>query len=647
MVQKIFTEQLTGSSLTLTSANGQSVALTASNTGSLVSGGVEVGSDQGPAVAVYSNSASFPLQDLVAGSMAFANNNNTLYLTNGSGWYKIALINQTPSINASIESATLGSTGNTVLFTYTTNEPEGTPVSVTISNSGISNTDVANIVHYTSNNTIEFNNFGTDGYSANVILTVSDGVNIGTDSVTVQVSFSTDFSFYFRPDGSAASFLGAEMTLDDSGNCYTTFGRYWNAAGSDSAIVLVKHDSSGNPQWAKSWYDATFIDNGNNIHGLHYKDNYLWLFASVAEDHPNGDYLNRNVIHVYKIDPLTGNFLTVWRIHPGASYENTQSSGVIKFVPMDAAGKFAFIQNVSTGGNRVGVITISGSTLTEDFTPKHFDANLSGSALYDCAYFKKGSTNYLAITAHMYDSAGDFYFWVVDLDNNAAFVDGYTFNETSGYQRGYSVAASSNNIIALCNDTTLASMPIYYYKYDDSVTPIDQARYGITGGNDLSTVTGSMAMDDQYCYSLVYNQTTATSHLLKFDHTSTDMSTFSCVDFPNTRQSIGGGQKIKVVGSKLLITGIYEDTFGMHSMKVDKSLSWVGNAFGANVTPTFANSNLTATTTAQSLTNLSSIPDDRNNSYTITIEDYPNANSRFTFANNTGLIVAPQPEWTP
>jgi len=195
MVQKIFTEQLTGSSLTLTSANGQPVALTASNTGSLVSGGVAVGSDQGPAdpaVTVYSNSASFPLQGLTAGSMAFANNNNTLYLTNGSGWYKIALINQTPSITANLSSVSLGNSANTVFVGYTVAEPEGTPVTVSVSNSGISNTSQGNVVLHTSNNTIEINNFAGEGseWTANLTLTVSDGVNLGTDTISIEVFYA-------------------------------------------------------------------------------------------------------------------------------------------------------------------------------------------------------------------------------------------------------------------------------------------------------------------------------------------------------------------------------------------------------------------------------------------------------------------------
>ena len=193
MVQNVFTEQLTGSTLTLTSANGQSVALTASNTGTLLSGGSEVAAGGGGSgVTVYANSSVLPLENLTAGDMAFANNNNTLYLSNGFGWYKIALINQTPSITANLSSVSLGSDGNTAFVSYTVSEPEGTPVTVSVANSGLANTSQGNVVLYTSNNTIEINNFAAEGseWSANIVLTVSDGVNLGTASFSVEVVYS-------------------------------------------------------------------------------------------------------------------------------------------------------------------------------------------------------------------------------------------------------------------------------------------------------------------------------------------------------------------------------------------------------------------------------------------------------------------------
>ena len=255
MVQNVFTEQLTGSTLTLTSANGQSVALTASNTGSLLSGGSEVGTGGGGSgVTVYANSSVFPLDNLTAGEMAFANNNNTLYLTNGFGWYKIALINTDPSVTANVTAVSLGGTANTILVGYTVTEPEGTPVTVTIANSGIANTSQGNIVHYTANNTLEINNFAGEGseWSANVTITVSDGVGIAAASFSVSVVYAPDpngilydtvGSHTFTVPADVYSFSAVAVGGGGGGTSYNSNGG-WGGAGAALAYV---NDVACNP----------------------------------------------------------------------------------------------------------------------------------------------------------------------------------------------------------------------------------------------------------------------------------------------------------------------------------------------------------------------------------------------------------------
>lgn len=141
----------------------------------------------------YANSDILPLTGLTAGDMAFDQLNNRLYITNGSGWYKVSIINTSPSITANLEAASLGLAGNTVLVGYTVTDPEGSPVTVSVSNSGISNTSQGNVVHYSSNNTIEINNFAAAGseWSGTITLTATDGISTGVDSFTVSVAYTS------------------------------------------------------------------------------------------------------------------------------------------------------------------------------------------------------------------------------------------------------------------------------------------------------------------------------------------------------------------------------------------------------------------------------------------------------------------------
>lgn len=148
----------------------------------------------GGGTTAYANTAQLPLTGLEAGQMAFDEAGNRLYISNGSGWYKITLINTDPTITANAVSVKLGSSGNTVLVGYTYNEPEGTPTTITIANSGIANTSQGNVVHYSANQTLEINNFSAEGdeWTANVVLTVSDGENTGIDSFTISVVYAPD-----------------------------------------------------------------------------------------------------------------------------------------------------------------------------------------------------------------------------------------------------------------------------------------------------------------------------------------------------------------------------------------------------------------------------------------------------------------------
>ena len=61
-----------------------------------------LGLQGGAAVTTYANPAALPFSPISsAGSLAYATSTGTLYMSNGSGWYKITLVNTAPSITLS------------------------------------------------------------------------------------------------------------------------------------------------------------------------------------------------------------------------------------------------------------------------------------------------------------------------------------------------------------------------------------------------------------------------------------------------------------------------------------------------------------------------------------------------------------------
>lgn len=179
MTQKILFDNLTGDTLTI----GNTV---------ITGTGVTVNNEElEGSVTTYANTSVLPLTNLTAGDFAFVDSNNALYFTNGSGWYLISGVNRSPTVSLSSVSISLGSSANTADITYTVSEPEGTPVTVTVSDS-VANTSLANVQHYTSNNTIRINNVGfTTSNAFTVTVSASDGVNTGTATANVDLSFAT------------------------------------------------------------------------------------------------------------------------------------------------------------------------------------------------------------------------------------------------------------------------------------------------------------------------------------------------------------------------------------------------------------------------------------------------------------------------
>ena len=144
------------------------------------------------AVSVVANPAALPFSPISsAGSMAFAQSTGALYISNGSGWYKVSLVNTAPSISLSSTTANPTATNLTLDFTYTVTEPEGTPTTVSIANSGIATTGNVAVTHTTSNNHVRLVFDGTTKYEgdASVTLSVTDGVNTGSGTITISTAY--------------------------------------------------------------------------------------------------------------------------------------------------------------------------------------------------------------------------------------------------------------------------------------------------------------------------------------------------------------------------------------------------------------------------------------------------------------------------
>ena len=127
-----------------------------------------------------------------AGDQAFVTATNTLYFYNGSGWYKIALINTNPSISGASASYNLATDGTATTVTITATDPEGIPITYSIASDTSGN--IATVAQGTGSNThvwtITPSTNSAHAGTFTLTFRASDGVNIATAASTFTLVFT-------------------------------------------------------------------------------------------------------------------------------------------------------------------------------------------------------------------------------------------------------------------------------------------------------------------------------------------------------------------------------------------------------------------------------------------------------------------------
>ena len=142
-------------------------------------------------ITVYPTIDDLPLTGNVgAGDQAYVTGNNTLYMHNGTGWYKIALVNQTPTISGNSASYTLATDGTATVVTLTGTDPEGVPITWSSVTSG--DTSAATVTNVDNVFTITPSTNSANAGTLTVAFKASDGVNIGSSSSDFVLTFGDD-----------------------------------------------------------------------------------------------------------------------------------------------------------------------------------------------------------------------------------------------------------------------------------------------------------------------------------------------------------------------------------------------------------------------------------------------------------------------
>lgn len=487
MVQKVPFTQTSGNTMTI--GTGSSRVIMGADSGNLKiqdsdsnTSIIEAGKGiQNPSiVTIVANNASLPTSGLSAGDLAWSTANSHFFVSNGTGWYKMTIVNEAPTITLSTDAITLGSSGNTVNITYTLVEPEGTSTTVTVSNSGIADTNTATITHTTANNTITVTNTkaaqGT--WSGTVTATVSDGVNLGTDSFTISISYldltdSQDSYFKLSADGNNlvnSSFVDSSTT----GTTHTITGAGNAMQGSFSPY---------SPTGYSTLFDgvADYFDvaaSGDFLIGTGAFTLEAWVnFSSSSSD----TYYKR----VFMLDGPSGNNNGNLQIIISASTGGAQA--------FTATGDLSIEGNIKIADDKWHHIAVvrSGTTVT-----LYVDGVIDGTATYSSSIGTQNSSQPRPRIGSYNGSNGDFSGFIHDVRlvvGTAVYTAAFT-PPTSA------LTAITNTKLLTCNKGYLqhandSSGRNHFQTKAGNVTAMPFTPYDVTDGYTASTHGGSVKLD--------------------------------------------------------------------------------------------------------------------------------------------------------
>lgn len=180
----------------------------------------------GGGVSGYATIADMPLVDNALGDTAFVAENNRLYVWNGSGWYSVGLVNESPAIT--VESNIYVPINGTASFDVNVSDPEGLPVSYTYTAP-----DAATYGTLTKTDDT-FSIAGSSLGSYTINFSATDGVNIAAKTTSVAI-LDPAYATFNPNDAQVATFSNNNTRLVTGyrygvtrGNFALTTGKwYW------------------------------------------------------------------------------------------------------------------------------------------------------------------------------------------------------------------------------------------------------------------------------------------------------------------------------------------------------------------------------------------------------------------------------------
>lgn len=168
----------------------------------------------GAGVTQYDSADLLPSSGVTTGTQAYVAATGKLYIRGDGGWYNIATVNTSPTINSVLDSSsgtspfTLATDGSTTVITVTATDPEGFPITFTATpNSDFNN--MASIAIDSSGGRIftvtPFSEDSATAESGTVTFKASDGINVASSISSFTLTFLKPLNSRFSDVAIAAT----------------------------------------------------------------------------------------------------------------------------------------------------------------------------------------------------------------------------------------------------------------------------------------------------------------------------------------------------------------------------------------------------------------------------------------------------------
>ena len=341
----------------------------------------------GTGLTVYATPNLLPTSGLTAGDQAFVTSNSRIYISNGSGWYNVALINSTPTFTTGPDATyALSNDLTPTVITLVAQDSDGQVITYSATDSGMDG--IATLSQDSSVFTITplTDSAGGDIGTFTITFQATDGIGIASALSTFTLSFGPDWSatpaetIIRASDTQAADRFGNSVSISSDGTYAIVSAHFEDGGAGDpltsagAVYVYVRSGSTWTQQAKLTASDAQTQDEFGYSISISGDGSYV-IVGARAEDGGVGDPLsNAGAAYIFV---RSGSTWTQQAKLVAPSPASNTNFG--RAVDINSDGTYVMIgtpyeQTVAPATGAVYVFTRSGSTWTQQAKIEASDA---------------------------------------------------------------------------------------------------------------------------------------------------------------------------------------------------------------------------------------------------------------------------------